>query len=207
MLIINHNDRDIKIERVCQGLAWPSEKPGFVVVLGEALDKDEKGIRHLYFLEEGQTNDTGQLIRRCLEFKKKFTVSETYGRLHGPNMRFVELWNRDAGKKGVPTLYISEAPYVSEGTGPEVAHGFIEYHLNIVKDRLNFQSKTLHLLGSRLPYHLMEIQEPAKAKDTEHPAAAALCYVVSAMTVWQGFTEQDREVSILNTSLADDYDD
>lgn len=174
----HHKETNRVYQRIFGGIAWPGERPGFVVVVGEV--KDYKPPYHAYVIAEFEGELVSELIRRCLELKSECQVSAFYGLIKDEsNMHFLSLLNRQASQQHKPTLLIEPAP--------SSENALINYHINILLSRLSKNNKTLHLSpSSKLPGYLQELQatdlHQAKAKD--YPAVAALGFVVSALTVF-----------------------
>ena len=69
--------------RILCGFAWPySDRPGFVVVLGEDFDQDhekEFSPRHFRVLKEHEDFDIEELHRACLKFRSEYLFESVLG--------------------------------------------------------------------------------------------------------------------------------
>ena len=140
-------------------------------------------------LAEVEDNDTGQLLRKCAELKARFEVEAFYGRCDESNINFLSFWNRDARDRHVPEFHVYPAPASEDGK--------IGYHLNLLRDRLRSERKTLHFSEqSKLPGYLRELPTNGAITltDSQYPAVAALGYAVSVLTLFEPDLEEDEEV-------------
>jgi len=172
-----YRDSQRVYQRVVAGIGWPDAKPGAVCVVGE-----ESGFRppyQLYLLAEAEEHDAGKFFKICLDLQGKFKISGFYSRLDEVNCEYLNMSNKQRRESRLSTLFVSSAPFSDTGS--------LQYHLNIVKDKLRIEQKTLHLGESRVAGLLAEIQtgELAEIKDSTNPLVTALCYAVSALTVWE----------------------
>lgn len=190
-MIIENEEKKLELGRIFGGIAWPGidNNPGFAVVVGEDRLPEVGGrIYHCHLLAEIEDNDTGQLLRKCAELKARLEVEDFYGRYDKSNMNFLDFWNRDARDRRIPEFYIYSAIASEDGK--------IGYHLNILKDRLRPERKTLHLSEqSRLPGYLgkLPISGTATLTDSQYPAVAALGYAVSALTLLEPDDDDDED--------------
>ena len=165
--------------RILGAIAWPADGPGFVVVVGEEAKAHPAPPYHLHVLAEADDSNPSRLILKAQELAQVFMVRDFYGYTgNRADIEFLTWYNRKARDRRESTLNIREAP-ATETDG-------IHFHLNILLSRLNAAEKTLHMLPeSKLPGHLLELQGDrlTRATASEHPAIAALGYVVSKLTV------------------------
>lgn len=165
-------------QRICAGIGWPSERPGFIAVVGE-----QKGYRtpsQIYLIAEHEEDTAGELLRKCVEFKSRYGVQAFYGLTSDmSNMHLLSSINKELREQFKPNLLINPAPFAETES--------ISYHINLLLQKLSVNSKTLYLTdNSKLPSYLHEIQSSdvhlAKARD--FPAVASLGYVVSALETY-----------------------
>src|SRR3972149_1816775 len=90
MPIIRHEWKGIDFGRVIGGLAWPTEKAGFAVVVGEdrfpAIGTKDY---HCYLIAEVEEQSLQVLISWCVELGAVYNVENFYGRQHQPCMRYL----------------------------------------------------------------------------------------------------------------------
>jgi hypothetical protein len=118
--------------------------------------------------------------QQCTELTSRFAVAAFYGRHSDVSIQLLSLWNQTARQQKEKEFYLTPAPFTQ-------ADGGLEYHLNLLRDRLKQEKKSVHLSEfSKLPGHLAELSEDFApiARDTDFPALSALCYAVSASTVF-----------------------
>lgn len=172
---IEFEGKRIEIGRILGGIAWPGEKPGCAVVIGEeALPEIGNRVYHLHLLEETEKLESGQLIRQCIDLKREYPDLEFIGRNDEGNRRFLDLWNNE--RRG-PEFFVYSPPGPSED--------YIQYYLTILLDKLQPERTTLHLpKESKLPGYLLEIpqNEIRVATNSQYPAVAALGYAVATLT-------------------------
>jgi len=185
MPIIRHEWKGLDFGRVFGGLAWPSDKPGFAVIVGEerfpAIGTKDY---HCYLIAEVEEQSLQSLIAWCAELAAIYNVQNFYGRRHPPCIRYLNVRNREVSERGLPEFRVSQTPNSEDG--------FIEYHINILLHRLSNEHQTLHLhKDSRLPGYLTAV--PANgistATESQFPAVAALGYAISALTIYKPRTE------------------
>ena len=130
MPIIRHEWKGRDFGRVFGGLAWPCDKPGFAVIVGEerfpAIGTKDY---HSYLIAEVEEQNLQSLISWCAELAGIYNVQNFYGRRHPPCTRYLNARNREAREKGLPEFRVSQAPYSEDG--------LIEYHINILLHRLS----------------------------------------------------------------------
>jgi len=192
-----HEAEDRLYQRVVAGFAAPSERPGTIVVLAE--ESFWRPLFQVHCLAEDEAPTLDKLIEAAIELKADYRITDFYGRTSNEDTRrFLELYNREQREKRMPTMEILSAPYSDSGD--------IASHINILRNRLHPDKKSLHLGKSKiLPGALQEIpiDKLATATDTEFPAVAALGYAVAALTEWEYIGSGQRKKSSYNT----DYDE
>ena len=161
-----------KFTRIIGGLGWPGTKPGFALVVAEDFDEDPSlKIRHVRVLAEADDQSLEILFQKCLELRGRYQVQEFYGnREHEPMMKI--LYDYNWALKDMPSLSLCLASFPED----------LGYHVYVIKEHLKQDKKILHFgEESILPGYLLELspEEAVKGSVYDHPAIAALGYVVS----------------------------
>jgi len=198
MPIIRHEWKRHDFRRIFGGLAWPGERPGYAVVVGESRFP-AVGTKnyHCYLIAEVEEQNLQSLISWCAELAGIYSVQNFYGRQHTPCIQYLNVRNSTAREKGLPAFHISYAPYSEEES--------IEYQLNILMERLSNEYQTLHLhRESKLPGYLTEVpaNRISNATESQFPAVAALGYAVSALTIYKPVTKSNRKKRISHSVTA-----
>ena len=190
-----HKAEDRLYQRVVAGFAAPSERPGAIVVLAE--ESSWRQPFHVHWLAEDEASTLDKLFEAAIELKADFRITDFYGRTNNEDTRrFLELYNRAQRGKRMPTMGILSAPYSDSGD--------IASHINLLRNALHPDKKTLHLGKSKiLPGALQEIpiDKLSTATDTEYLAVAALGYGTAALIEWEYIGSGQRK-----TSYKADYD-
>jgi hypothetical protein len=173
-------DKNRMYLRVVGGIAFPSHKPGHLVIIAEDLHPDPAfKKRHLHLLAEHEHFDLTTLLRKATEYIGSIGFKNFYGELATDNQRFLTMFNADCRKKHHPGIHITSAPYTDNQS--------IGFHVNLLHSLLQQNQKLLHLGDkSKTPSYLQEIQNEnvTNAKNSEYPAVAALGYAAAALTIW-----------------------
>ncbi len=172
----------VKFERVYIGIAWPAEKPGFIVVIGEEATSIEaygREYRH-YVLEEVEEENLHQLLRRCSELIGTYNAERVIGRYDEHVYPQIPRCNNEARKLGLPEIRLDTAPYSKDK--------LISTHINLLQDKLSSAKQSLYLgegsiLSGRIESEVL-MDAIYKATDEQYPATAALGYVISVMVSW-----------------------
>ena len=172
---VRNNFDYFPIGRIVGGFAWPGEKPGFAVVLGEeqAPEIGDRTVYHMHLLDTAEDMDVHKLIEAAAVLASRFKFHGYYGRRDTwgmATMRFRE-------DQRLPTVNIGHAQF-SEG-------GKIRYHADKLKVCLMPNAKTLHgIEGTSLQGYLemVEPEEYLELSEEKHPALAALGYAVDFLT-------------------------
>jgi len=171
--------KDIEFGRVYIGIAWPAEKPGFVVVIGEELTPIKaygREYRH-YVLEEAEEQSLEQLLRRCSELIGNYNAERVIGRYDRHVYPYINRWNKETRTPGLPEIRLDQAPYSEDK--------LIRTHINILQDKLSSGKRSLYLgegsiLAGRIGNEVLA-DNIHKATDEQYPATAALGYVIFVM--------------------------
>lgn len=171
------DDGGWRYRRLIGGVAMPARgRSGFLVVLGEDLDKDwDQQERHLRLILErneclGRSFlDAAAVFAECSRLTREMKVYPWVGDT-GPYRHDLSAHNREAYKlRQAPVQIIS----------PPGGHGF-EYYAQLVKARM-LHKKTLHLDSGVVPARLSALPLDLSGEHFEdHPEASALLYAVAA---------------------------
>lgn len=169
--IYHHESYDVRFLRIWAGIAWPGDEPGEVVVVGEMISF---GNPQRYLLAEASCNTMGELINAAATLTGEMCIKSWWARHTEESKSYIRIRNKEAFRTGTVRLSISEAP----GTGDKLAG-----HLNLILDSVRPKEKNLHFFSdSSLPAKLQGLPPQLyRLTCIEHPAVAALGYVVSAM--------------------------
>lgn len=159
--------------RIVGGLAWPfGGKPGFAVVVGEALQEDPATkARKLRVLAEVEEHDAGNLLRRCQEWRGRYKVGDWLGdTFNQPMMWILRSFNENMEGERLSIRTVTQA------SDP----GGLAYFLHMIKECLRQNWKILEFgPQSKLPGYLGQIsREEAGACPAEYPPIAALGFAV-----------------------------
>ena len=168
------NKRELFFNRTWGGVAWPGDKPGFAVIIGETYDKGPGG-HYKHVLAEVETFHSNELVSDCVKLRQEFRVDSFWGRNTEADTDYVALSNKHAYENGLPYFDVQTAP------GPE--DEFLVYQINILRDCLASERKSLFMFDeSVLPGYLLELpQSVHKITNVQYPAIAALGYVITAL--------------------------
>jgi hypothetical protein len=104
--------------RIVGGLAWPhGEKPGYAVVVAEALKEDpQPKERPIWVIKEIEDHDILNLLRYCQDLQESFMVQDWYGNT-GDKAMMANLYhlNREAGKRD--RFAFKTPPYANDPNG------------------------------------------------------------------------------------------
>ena len=162
---------------VC-GLGWPyAEKPGFIVVVAQSLEKDHSipfSPYHLYTLKEFESSDLEELHRHCLMFKEQLCAEYILG---NSDDHIYSIWRSCSA--GNPSITVTQPS------------DYDKLNLNYVAQliRKHGQHNTLHIgAGFALPGFFQLLRaEDIESKTMEHyPPLAALGYALSYLETHSG---------------------
>lgn len=164
--------------RVVGGVAWPfSDKPGFMVVVGEDSQEDmDHQTRHLRVLGEWREHmglsfvELRPMLACMAELRREMCARPWHGEV-GPWGRVIAEFNAAQACLRQPTVSVYPPP-------GEVDFSF---HAGLVRRRV-MHEKTLHIgqgvLGAKLGLLSADL---SGEKHAEHPEAAALFYAVAGL--------------------------
>ena len=175
--------------RVFGGVAFPGERPGFAVAVGE--DRlpvvGNRHVYHQYLLGEFEAINHHDLLEGCIELSRHFNVDYFFWRLSQSYENLSELWNRQQRQMGEPEMMIYQAEFSMDD-------GNIEQIMAIMRNRLRADNKMLDLTPqSKLNGYFGEFPATAiaTAKDFEYPAISALGYASATLESRPPAPEED----------------
>jgi hypothetical protein len=188
---LGHTFTERKLEAQCRaivgGIAWPGKRPGYGVIL--ALDVREFWPGgHMILLDEVDSWDLGELIRRCaalsLKYKPKFWVGDQ----HNAGARQLIMDNRADGP--LKDFYIHHSSVLDM---PQA----YPYMLATLKGLLQEDTRRLFLKASKVLADLGAIvpEEVPYMEIGEYPGVEALSFVVCELqddSRWRPQREQRR---------------
>ncbi len=178
----NFNDRNefifkkkkLFFNRIWGGIAWPGDKPGFGVIIGETYEKGPGG-RYMHVLAEVETFHSNELVRECIKLQQELRVSSFWGQSTEADTAYILFHNKIAHENGLPYFNVHST------IGPE--DEFLVYQINILRDCLAPERKSLFMFDeSVLPGYLLDLSQSVhKITNVQYPAVAALGYVITAL--------------------------
>lgn len=161
---------DLKYSRIFAGAAWPAERAGFVVVVGECKGEFVLGLPVVRVLDEARELDLWQLVLRLAAFRDYYNPERIV--VDGSNVAAMQ--------------FLSELP--DRGARPEHSMlvemaGPMGYAMPVLKRMLDVRRLTipegLMLQGElyTVPMH----EDPASLKLADYLAVASLAFAVLLM--------------------------
>lgn len=152
-------------------VAWPGKRPGFAVVIGMTPNNE------MYLLDEYESGDIGELVKRCgtLNFEFYFNSNSKTRRWfgdyeHAAARKFIQEMNRKTENRDPFSLYGLSILNMKE-------NGLYEYILPKLKGEfLKADKKRLFLKNSKVRDYLSSIGDPQEStmKLGEYPAIEAV---------------------------------
>jgi len=203
MIQFEFDGHKIEFDQVLAGFAWPTDEPGFSVVIGEQYLRKATGDEvHYYNLGETENIKMDALIQDTIRLRRKFEVQGVWGRSREtaskvlPSMNYLLSWNKRSRSRGGAELFVGNADY----TEP---NGYIEFHCNLIRS-MSMDDKKQLLLGtnSKLPTYLNDVPEDiSQLTDINFPAVAALGYVLATLEAHRGSRHED----LMAEKLTEEY--
>lgn len=161
---------DLKYTRIFLGAAWPAERAGFVVVVGECKTEFVLGLPVVRVLDEARETDLWGLVAKLAAFRDYYH----------PERIVVD------GKNVAAMQFVSEMP--DRGARPEHSmlvemEGPMGYAMPVLKRMLDVRRLTMPG-GAMLQGELLTVpmhEDPASLKLADYLAVAALAFAVLAM--------------------------
>ena len=165
---------DKKYKRIYAGVAWPGERPGFAVILGE----EREGVNNLIFLDEIEAGDIRSLIRQCGAMDYYYRPDAWYGETkNSAAMEFIREMNKDnssleTGRAGAKKFILRRSRQL-DSENP------FEFFFPRLKSMLEPKNRRLFLKESKLKAYMYQPQEAdlAGMKWGMYPAIEALALV------------------------------
>ena len=166
---LGHTFLDSELKDHCKvivgGVAWPGKQPGFGAVL--ALDDEEyyEG-GHIILLEEVESFDLGELIRKCEALNLKYGLESWSGDGKNTAAGNFMLENQNTFWVGHSSVIDMDQPY--------------SYMLPTLKDLLRDDSRRLFLQSGTIAGQLGNFipEDVASLQLGDHPAIEALTFAV-----------------------------
>jgi hypothetical protein len=180
---LGHTFTDKELQEQCAaifgGVAWPGKHPGFAIVL--ALDTEEylEG-RHMHVLDEVESRDIGELIRRCTALDVKYKPKIWFGndRNSAANRLIFDMMKQRQPRQDTEQQRPGFSVLGSDLLDLETPYSFM---LAMLKDLLNEECRRLFIKDSRVKGHLAQIDQDTDTSALafgEYPAIEALAFVV-----------------------------
>lgn len=171
--------------RIIGGMAWPSDLPGWAVVVGEErLPRIGTTTRHLHLLAEATEFTKTRFLDAVSELQSLYSTTGFYGRHDPHNIVHLYLHNSALSKRGLPPIDFLAAPYSEAGR--------VEVYADMVISLLLPTTKSLHLGEADIAKSLtLSPEDRITATSTSHPAVAALGYAVSVLHLFTPPKDED----------------
>ncbi len=165
-----HADRYTTFDRIIGAIAWPGERPGFVVVVGETTLGREI---NRFILAESMTGSFGELLADAVKLQQRFDL-DRWNTVFVPGaQQYIDIFNRKAfDSNGVKVMSCQE---------PMEPNDYIQMSIELILDSVKSGQKNLHFFGdSSLPAELQGLPtNTSKLKIIDYPAVAALGYAIA----------------------------
>lgn len=170
--------------RIIAGLAWPTSKPGFLVVLAEELRKKAPG-HSFVVLAEHQSTDLHELHAKAYQQQEYYLVQRFYGDPTDENM--LRLWYKATEdrrirfpRKQLSRIHITPAPNHDQSVN-------LRFYAHLIISLLDSTRKRLYLRDAHtLKAHLENLQgDSLDTSASNSPSIAALGYAASALRFYQ----------------------
>lgn len=171
---------------ICGGIAWPSKRPGFLVVVAMGK-KTHTGGHDIYILDEFESFDTRELVRQLGAMDAKYGImrDKRYG------LDSIDKWIGD-DKNEAADKFIDEMNGRHKETRCRISltptmmiemNNLYSFLLPQIKDMLNPERRRLFLKDSMILDYLGEVEEIdiAEFKPGEYPAIEALGFTIIEM--------------------------
>ena len=186
--LFEHKTADRFYTRICAGICWPADQPGFAVVIAEECVTPNLPARQ-HWLAEAEASTHNDLIRKCVELQSEYCV-ETWLAIEDPVAdELLTIFNQRAFEDRTPSLRVGSPSNVD-------TRGRIAVQLNVLREALDPRRKSLSLgRESKLPGLLQQLPTlVSDVRDTDYPGPAALAYAVAEL-VNQPYDFEDLELT------------
>jgi hypothetical protein len=208
----NYTDRELKscYRQIFGGVVWPGKNPGFAVVIGMG-HKKHFGSHDIYLLDEFQSFDIRELVRKCGALNFRYQPAMWIGDdKNDAADRFVREANRESQvKESQKNYWWSSAPqrrrqfYVCPTPILDRDHPY-PYIMSELKSLLDEDHRQLFLKDGMTANYLSGI-EPEKVSTFEFgkfPAIEALAFAVTEMRHRASWSDNE---ATENTDIAQSY--
>lgn len=167
-----HAGRRVHFERIHGGLGWNADKPGFIVIIGEAEVGKEL---NRFVLAEASCHSFDELLSDAIKLQARLDVERYHTKFLDGTENYLDIFNHKRFSKGQPRLMHIEEPLDS--------NKYIHANVEMILDSVRSGNKTLHFFGeSMLPAELQSLpSNTSKTKIEDYPAVTALGCVISFM--------------------------
>lgn len=171
--------------RIIGGMAWPSDQPGFAVVVGEEKQPRVGGKSyHCHILAEVVEMNKFDLLNNIGDLQALYKTGAFYGRYDESNIVHLYVHNSQLAKAGKSPIEFMVAPYSQQNR--------IELYVDMIIRRLRPTSKSLHLGQSELAKFLQIVPEDRiTATAATHPPIAALGYAIAIFDLYAPIIEEE----------------
>lgn len=182
---LNYPLSDVELTNQCKaifgGVSWPSKSPGFAIVLGMLYERHFDS-HDIYLLEEYETFDTRELVRRCGAMDARYKPTAWFGdaRNNAADKLIKEL---DSELQSPATSLVLRRSFWVCPTMMVEMKPLYAYILPHLKRLLDPERRMLFLKDSKIVNYLAAIEESdiAGLPFGEYPAIEALAFAVLEM--------------------------
>lgn len=93
------------------GLTWPTQSPGYFVLLGQRVARNTRGRNPLNFIVEGESADPVELFRLLCDEAMRFYCEDVYVDLSEGWKGFEDLFTDFLAANKIEGIYFKDAPY------------------------------------------------------------------------------------------------
>lgn len=162
--------------RICGGIGWRWKQPGFIVAVGENLEKDKNlDVYHRFILKEYETFDTLKLLNMALDYRDNSKVKPWLG---DPDNE-VEMMSLKKVNEKLPFEFHLSIQWAPHSDDPKA----FEFYLDMLERGVN-PYKVLHFGKSRIADILKTEINPDNRSSLsvgDYPAITALGSVLGYM--------------------------
>ena len=161
--------------RIFGGIGWRGKQPGFIVAVGENLEKDKNlDVYHRFILKEYENFDTLKLLNMALDFRDNSRVKPWVG---DPDNE-VEMMALEKVNEKLPHEFYLSIDWAPHSDDPKA----FEFYLGMIERGVN-PYKVLHFGKSKITKDLQEINLGNRNSLSvgDYPAVTALGSVLAYM--------------------------
>jgi len=163
------------------GIAWPGKRPGFAAVLAMSHDRHFESY-DIYLLDEFESFDTRELVRRCGIFNHKYNPDVWIGdRRNDAGDRFIHEMNDEFELP--QRMSVQERQFFLTSTPVLEMEQLYQYILPSIKKLLDPERRQLFLRDSRVLNYLREVElnDITELELGHYPAIEAIAFAVLEM--------------------------